>query len=171
MSNGQHSRMSGFIGRTGKSRATVICLFCCPDHFLCDLFWHSWRCVSEMLDLAAVSESFSEGEIPVPRFIPPHLMALVVLLIVVLWFMFVHRIRRSTMLQRFISEAFGDDTPENALVAFDAAKQRMADHLKNRDLDLETRRQIEIALGIPLNREVIDCCSDNRTYQEIRNNP
>jgi predicted Na+-dependent transporter len=81
----------------------------------------------------------------VPRFIPPHLMALVVLLIIVIWFMLVHRFRRSTMLQRFIAEVFGDDTPENALLAFDVAKQRMA-------------------LGLPLNREVIDCASANRAY-------
>jgi hypothetical protein len=100
----------------------------------------------------------------VPRFIPPHLMALVVLLIIVIWFMLVHRFRRSTMLQRFIAEVFGDDTPENALLAFDVAKQRLAEHLKNGDLDNETRRQIEMALGLPLNREVIDCASANRAY-------
>ena len=82
------------------------------------------------------------------RSMPPHLMALVGLLIVVVWFMLVHHFRRSPGLQRFISEAIGDDTPENALRAYHAARSRLARHLINgNELDAETRHQIEEALG------------------------
>jgi hypothetical protein len=47
-----------------------------------------------------------------PRFFPPHLMALVVVLIVVVWIMLVHHFRHNTTVQRFVAETFGDDTPE-----------------------------------------------------------
>lgn len=81
-----------------------------------------------------------------PRFIPPHLMAPVALLIVVVWFMLVHHFRRSSAMQRYIAETIGDDTPENALLAFELAKSRLTQHLKNGDLAPELRQQIELAL-------------------------
>ena len=80
------------------------------------------------------------------RAMPPHLMALVVLLIVVVWFMLVHQFRRSPGLQRFISEAIGEDTPEHALLAFNAAKSRLAKHLDGNQLDADMRQRIEAAL-------------------------
>lgn len=83
------------------------------------------------------------------RFIPPHLMILGTLLIVVLWAMLVRHFRHSVATQRFVSEILGDDTPENALLAFDIARTRLVHHLKRNDLDLRTRQRIELALGNP----------------------
>jgi hypothetical protein len=91
-----------------------------------------------------------------PRYIPPHLMALVVLLIVVLWFMLVHHFRRSVTMQKFIAEALGDNTPENALVAFEAARLRLREHLAAGNLEGHMRRRIEVALGLPQADEAIE---------------
>ena len=81
------------------------------------------------------------------RGIPPHLWALFVLLVMVVWVMLVHRIRQSSALHRFVAETFGDDTPESALAAFEAARQRLADHLNADRIEPALRRRIEVALG------------------------
>lgn len=96
------------------------------------------------------------------RFIPPHLMALVTLLIIVVWVMLVHQFRRSAALQRFVADTMGDDTPQNALVAYEAARSRLANHLNKSDLDGRTRQRIEMALGIPQQAAVIDSQMDDR---------
>lgn len=83
-----------------------------------------------------------------PRFIPPHLLALVVLLICILWIMLVHHFRRNTAVHQFLSEAMGEDTPQHALSDFEAARSRLARHLNQSKLDGELRRRIEMALGI-----------------------
>ncbi len=82
-----------------------------------------------------------------PRSIPPHLLVLIGLLIFVVWIMLLRVFRRSPPLQRFIAEILGDDSPENALIAFEVAKNRLAEHLKNEDLDAQIRQKIELALG------------------------
>ena len=97
-----------------------------------------------------------------PRFIPPHLIVPVALLIFVVWIMLVHRFRKSFAMQQFVAEALGDNTPENALTAFEAAKRRLTDHLNNRDLDMQTRRRIELALGRPVEGDAIDGNADER---------
>lgn len=98
-----------------------------------------------------------------PRFFPPHLMAPVALLIVILWFMLVHRFRRSPALQQIVAETLGDNTPENALREFELAKLRLAEHLNHHDLDDETRRKIELALG-PHREEALESLAELRTY-------
>ena len=80
------------------------------------------------------------------RFIPPHLMALLVLLIIVLWVMLLRFFRRSPAVQHFVSDLFGDSTPENALLTFELAKERLANHLDNPMLDRQMRERIEQAL-------------------------
>ncbi|WP_373652033.1 hypothetical protein [Schlesneria sp. DSM 10557] len=80
------------------------------------------------------------------RSLPPHLMALIVLLVIVLWLMMLRYFRRSPSLQRFVSDLFGDTTPENALWAFELAKARLANHLLDPDLDQLMRERIELAL-------------------------
>ncbi|MES2789194.1 MAG: hypothetical protein V4719_06195 [Planctomycetota bacterium] len=82
-----------------------------------------------------------------PRSIPPHLLALVLLLVFLLWVILVHHFRRNKTVQKFFAEAIGDDTPENALRTFEMAKLRLTKHLNRGDLDLRTRQQIELALG------------------------
>jgi hypothetical protein len=84
----------------------------------------------------------------VTRFLPPHLMALVILLIAVVWFMLLHHFRHSVSLQRFVSELFGDNTPESALRNFEFARQRLSEHLSDNSLDQQIRQQIEFALGM-----------------------
>ncbi len=96
------------------------------------------------------------------RFIPPHLMALVTLLIIVVWVMLVHQFRRSAALQKFVADTMGDDTPQNALTAYEAARSRLANQLNRSDLDGRTRQRIEIALGIPQQGVVIDSQMDDR---------
>lgn len=81
------------------------------------------------------------------RFVPPHLLLLVSLLIFVLWVMLVHRFRNSTGMQQFFSELFGDNTPENALRTYQLAKQRLANHLNDAGLDGQMRQKIESALS------------------------
>lgn len=80
------------------------------------------------------------------RFIPPHLMALITLLIIVLWVMLLRYFRRSPAIQQFLAELFGDRTPENALLAFELAKERLMNHLDDPKLDLQMRQRIEQAL-------------------------
>jgi hypothetical protein len=92
----------------------------------------------------------------VPRSIPPHLLALVLLLVFLLWVILVHHFRRNTTVQKFFAEAIGDDTPENALRAFEVAKLRLTKHLNRGDLDLRTRERIELALGGPLTADATD---------------
>ena len=82
------------------------------------------------------------------RFLPPHLMVLVALFLVVIWFLFLHQFRRSASMQKFFAELLGDNTPENALMNFDHATQRLSDHLHDNDLDDRMRQRIETALGI-----------------------
>ena len=82
-----------------------------------------------------------------PRFIPPHLLIPLILLIFILWIMLVHHFRRNTTVHRFLSETIGEDTPEHALVDFELAKSRLAQHLQQSKLDSDLRRQIEVALG------------------------
>ena len=83
-----------------------------------------------------------------PRLLPPHLMALVAFLIVIVWLMLLHQFRSSAAMQRFIAEVFGDNTPEGALREFEAAKRRLAGHLEGEDLDPQMRGRIETALGL-----------------------
>lgn len=82
------------------------------------------------------------------RFLPPHLMALIALLIAVIWFMLVHHFRQNASLQRFVADLFGDNTPESALRNFEFARQRLLDHLNDRSLDHAMRQAIEISLGL-----------------------
>lgn len=96
-----------------------------------------------------------------PRFIPPHLMALVTLLIIVLWFLLVHQFRRSAAMQKWFALAIGDDTPENALLAFEAAKLRLTSHLQDGHLDRRLRHRIEVALGSKPDCEAIDARTDH----------
>ncbi len=98
------------------------------------------------------------------RLMPPHLMALVVLLILMIWVMLVHHFRRSTTIQKFVSQALGDDTPESALLAYEVAKARLEDHLSTGDLDDAMRRRIELALGTSQPGEVIDSQTANRSF-------
>lgn len=79
--------------------------------------------------------------------IPPHLMAPVLLLVVILWIMLVHHFKRSPAVQRFVAETIGDDTPDDALAAYAAARLRLVRHLHRSDLNADTRRRIEDALG------------------------
>jgi hypothetical protein len=81
------------------------------------------------------------------RFLPPHLIVLVALLVFLIWMMLVHQIRKSATVQRFLAEAFGDDTPESALRTFESAKRRLSKHLNNDNLNDETRHRIELAIG------------------------
>jgi len=92
------------------------------------------------------------------RFIPPHLMALIILLIIVLWLMLLRFFRRSPAIQYFVSELFGDSTPENALLAFELAKERLANHLDNPSLDRQMRERIEQALR--LSHQEVDSLPD-----------
>ena len=87
------------------------------------------------------------------RLFPPHLQALVLLLVFVIWVMLLRYFRRSPAIQRFVAEIIGDETPENALLAFEAAKSRLTRHLHDGTLDDLTRRRIESALGVPLPEE------------------
>lgn len=75
-------------------------------------------------------------------------MALVVLLVAIIWFMLLHHFRQNASLQRFVAELFGDNTPENALLNFQSARQRLQEHLRDAALDLAMRQKIESALGI-----------------------
>ncbi|MDB5386003.1 MAG: hypothetical protein JWM11_1649, partial [Planctomycetaceae bacterium] len=81
-----------------------------------------------------------------PRFIPPHLVGPVALLIVLLWFLLVHHFRRSSSMQKFVAEIIGDETPESTLLTFQAAKSRLTRYLKIDDLDPDQRLRIEHAL-------------------------
>ena len=81
-----------------------------------------------------------------PRFIPPHLMFLITLLIFVIWFMLLHYFRRNDVLQRFVAELFGDNTPDSALRNYELARRRLAEHLHDPALDSRLRQQIELAL-------------------------
>ncbi len=83
-----------------------------------------------------------------PRFIPPHLLALVVLLVIILWFMLVHHFRRNRAVHQFLAEAMGEDTPEHALSDFEAARSRLVQHLNESKLDRDMQRRIEAALGM-----------------------
>jgi hypothetical protein len=81
------------------------------------------------------------------RLLPPHLMALVAILILVLWVMLVNYFRRSPAIQRFVAETLGDNTPESSLRTFVVVKQRLADHLNDPHIDDQMRQKIELALG------------------------
>jgi len=82
------------------------------------------------------------------RSIPPHLLALVVLLIFILWVILVHHFRRNMTVHKFLAETMGEDTPEHALSEFELAKARLTQHLQQSKLDSELRRRIEVALGL-----------------------
>lgn len=81
------------------------------------------------------------------RFLPPHLMVLVALLLIIVWVMLLRQFRRSSLMQQFVAEAFGDETPVNALHSFEAARLRLVKHLQSDNLDDLTRQRIEMALG------------------------
>jgi hypothetical protein len=85
----------------------------------------------------------------VPRFLPPHLMVLVALLLIVVWVILLHQFRRSAALQSFVAEVFGDETPATALRTFETARQRLESHLHSHELDHQMRQRIELALGSP----------------------
>lgn len=99
-----------------------------------------------------------------PRFIPPHLMAPVALLIFLIWVMLVHHFRRNSTIQKFVSETIGENTPENALAAFEAARTRLANHLHAGDLEPEMRRRIELALGAWQPDPALEPQEDHRSY-------
>ena len=100
-----------------------------------------------------------------PRFFPPHLMALVTLFIVVIWFMLLRHFRQSATMQKFVAETLGDDTPESALRAFELAKQRLTKHLDDSNLETDMRRRIELALGVSQHGDVMDSQADNRSFR------
>lgn len=83
------------------------------------------------------------------RGIPPHLLALGVLLIGILWFVFLGVFRRSRFSQGVIAKTLADDTPENALADFRAAKARLEQHLDKSVMDGATRRKIRAELYVP----------------------
>lgn len=99
-----------------------------------------------------------------PRFFPPHLMAPVVLLIILIWIILVHHFRRNVTIQKFVSETIGDNTPETALAAFEAAQTRLADHLHADDLDPQLRRRIELALGVFPPAATMETQEENRLF-------
>ena len=95
-----------------------------------------------------------------PRYLPPHLMVLAVLLLIVVWAVLLQQFRRSFAIQRFVAEVFGDETPANAMRNFETAKQRLANHLESDDLDRQMRQRIELALGLPKHEGTIDSHQD-----------
>ena len=95
-----------------------------------------------------------------PRFIPPHLLGPVVLLIILLWIMLVHHFRRNTTVHKFLAETIGDDTPEQALTAFQRARSRLARHLNQGELNSELRRRIEAALDGPQRGDPLESQTD-----------
>lgn len=98
------------------------------------------------------------------RSIPPHLILLISLLTIVIWVMLLHYFRRSDAVQKFVAQTLGDDTPENALLAFEIAKRRLADHLNDADLNRELRRRIESLLGSPHTEDATYSQRDDRSF-------
>lgn len=81
-----------------------------------------------------------------PRFVPPHLIGPVIIMLGLLWFVLVHRFRQSPGIQRFVAETIGDDTPEAALRAFITARSRLIEHLESEHLSPELRQEMEAVL-------------------------
>ncbi len=79
--------------------------------------------------------------------VPPHLLPLIVLTAVMLFFGFVLYFRRNTGVQKVVEETLGTDSPEVALRDFHAALYRLKMFRKKLDIDPETAESIDEVLS------------------------
>lgn len=80
--------------------------------------------------------------------VPAHLVPVVAVLAVFIFFALMRAFRKSPTAKKFVEESLGDDTPEAALSDYRLARERLLRHRARLDSNTDLARRIDVEMNI-----------------------